>query len=159
MKVTIRQKDPEFNVLSAIGGSTGFLNLVLEAERKSGSATSAVLEIADSDFSGYTVTVTGTDLVFDGGGQLESGVIDGLVFKNDKGKEIASISTNEAGGLNLDVDAAQAAVWSPSAVTALLADWAIEYDAKGVPKPQFIWETIGVTFESSAGNDSLNGSR
>lgn len=159
MKVSIKQSDPEFNVLSTIGGSTGFLNLIFSATKKSGNASSAVLNIADSDFSGYTVTLTGKSMTFAGDGRLDSGEIDGMVFKNAQGKVIGSISTKEAGGLNLDVDSAQAVVWSPSAAATLLAEWVVSYDASGVPKPQQIWEMIGVTFEAGSANDTLKGSK
>lgn len=158
VKVSIKQTDQAFSVLSAVAGNNGFLDLVLEAERMSGNTTSAVLALTDNDFDGYTVTLTGTDLTFGSGGLLESGEIDGMIFKNDKGKVVGSITTKEADGLNLDVDDMQAAT-SPSAVAALLADWQIGFDAKAVPKPKFIWEVIGVTYESGPGSDTITGSR
>jgi Ca2+-binding RTX toxin-like protein len=160
MKVTIKQNDPEFDTLSIIDpGSESFLNLILDAEKKSGNATSAVLKLTDGDFKDYTVTLTGTDLTFDGGGLLDSGVIDAITFKNGKGKVVASIATKEAGGLNIDVDDAQAASNSAGSIAALLAEWDVTFDAKAMPKSKVIWDPFGATFEGGDGGDKITGSK
>lgn len=159
MKVAIKQNDTNFSVLSLIDpGSDSFLNLILDAEKRSGNATSAVLELTDGDFNGYTVAIKGNGLSYGAGGVLDSGQIDSITFKNAAGKTVGSITTKEAGGLDLDIAAMQNGSLASDSVAELVETWVVTYSAKGVPKPVFPWEFLGTTFEGGVNDDVIVGS-
>lgn len=157
MKVTIKHNDSTFKELALNRPGGSFLDLILEAGRTSGSATSAVLTLADNDFKNYTVKLTGTDLSFDGSGHLNGGVIDSITFLNAKGKLVGSIITKEAGGLDLSYSAIVSNYTSEAGQQALFGDWVVDYSAATI-KPKNIFDFIGVTFEAGFGNDKLLGS-
>jgi Ca2+-binding RTX toxin-like protein len=157
MKVTIKHNDWTFKELALNHPSGSFLELILEAEKKSGGGTSAVLTLTDNDFQNYTVKLTGTDLTFDGSGNLNGGVIDSITFSNAKGKLVGSITTKEAGGLDLAYTDIIANHTSEAGQQALFGDWVIDYSASTI-KPTSIFDFIGVTFEAGFGADNLVGS-
>ena len=157
MKVTIKHNDWTFKELALNHPGGSFLELILEAEKKSGSSTSAVLTLTDNDFKNYTVKLTGTDLTFDGAGHLNGGVIDSITFSNAKGKLVGSITTKEAGGLDLAYSAIVANYTSEAGQETLFGDWVVDYSA-GTIKAKNIFDFIGVTFEAGLGNDTLLGS-
>lgn len=155
-RITIAQFQADFNIfdLSRSAGET-LVTLVSEALRQPGStAQKAILVVADGDFEGYRVTLTGTGLRFDAAGLLTGGTIAAISFHTDAGVLAGRITGPGSAGIGL----AAAALVAPGAdPAALFADWQTRYSAASVPGSLLPF-VIGVTAETGSGADRLTGS-
>jgi Ca2+-binding RTX toxin-like protein len=159
INVTIKQSIRNFSTFSLLDPSPeSAFNLLLEAEKTTGSATAATLALTDSDYAGYTVSVTGSDLTYDSAGRIEGGNIAGMVFQDAGGKTVGSIAADGASGLDLAVQEVANVSRNPEGLNTLLANWVVEFDATAVPSTDD-WLGGGVEFEAGAGADSLVGSK